>query len=147
MNISIRKAAYTDIGEICEIESAGSALWDMRQITEELRLDFSNPTVLESDGHIIGYCVFWNVADELQLNNFGIRPEYRRRGLGTLMLNHIMTRYDAEKPRPGKIILEVSSENLPAISFYKKNGFIETGRRKKYYKKSDAILMEREIPS
>jgi ribosomal-protein-alanine N-acetyltransferase len=147
MNISIRKAAYTDIDKINEIESAGTALWNREQFTAELRLDFSNLMVLESDGNINGYCVFWNVAEELQLNNFGIRPGYRRRGLGTLMLNHIMALHDAKKPRPRKIILEVSSENHPAIGFYKKNGFIETGRRNKYYKQGDAILMEKEIPS
>ena len=40
------------------------------------------------------------------------------------------------------MFLEVNEHNAPAINFYKKLGFIETNKRKKYYKDgADAIIM------
>jgi ribosomal protein S18 acetylase RimI-like enzyme len=41
-----------------------------------------------------------------------------------------------------KAVLEVDTENVAAISFYKKVGFTTQGIRKKYYEgKKDAYLM------
>src|SRR3990172_6915896 len=140
MNITIRKAVYSDIDKICDIESGGNALRNRQQFIEELKLNFATLVVIENGEDILGYAVFWRVADEIQLNNIGIKPECRRQGLGTLLLTHIMNNSYSPDFRPGKIILEVSSSNIPAVQFYKKNGFIEAGRRKNYYKNSDAIL-------
>ena len=141
MNPVIRKAAAEDIDAIYRIELEGQARWSRNQFAEELNLRFSNIPVLETNGVVIGFAVVWSVADEIQLNNIGIQKEHRRRGLGTLMLNHIISYHRAVPPR--KIYLEVSVENGPARSFYAKIGFIEIGWRKNYYDSVDAILMER----
>jgi [ribosomal protein S18]-alanine N-acetyltransferase len=144
MNPAIRKATIEDIDAIYRIELEGQSRWSRSQFADELKLNFSNINVMENGGLIIGFAVVWNVADEIQLNNIGVKKEYRRNGLGTLMLDHIIacTRY-AGPPR--KIYLEVSVNNASALSFYRKNGFIEMGRRKNYYDSVDAILMEREL--
>jgi ribosomal-protein-alanine acetyltransferase len=143
MNPVIRKATTEDIDAIYRIELEGQARWSRTQFADELKLRFSNFPVMEMSGVIIGFAVVWNVADEMQLNNIGIKKEDRRRGLGTLMLNHIISYPRAVESR--KIYLEVSVDNGAARSFYKKNGFIEIGRRKNYYDSVDAILMEREL--
>jgi len=143
MNPVIRKATTEDIDAIYRIELEGQARWSRSQFADELKLRFSNFPVMESGGVIIGFAVVWNVADEIQLNNIGIKKEHRHRGLGTVMLNHIISYPHAVPPR--KIYLEVSVNNAPARSFYRKNGFIETGRRTNYYDSIDAILMEREL--
>ena len=146
MMTKIRKATHADIEKICEIEISGAAYWNKQQFMAELKLDFGNFIVLEANLEVIGYAVSWYVTDEIQLNNLVIKPEYRRKGMGTILLEHILTDSYTREPLPRSIILEVSNENRAAIQFYKKNGFIETGRRKNYYKHSDAILMIKEIP-
>jgi ribosomal-protein-alanine N-acetyltransferase len=143
MNPVIRKATTEDINAIYRIELEGQARWSRNQFADELELRFSNFPVMERDGAIIGFAVAWNVADEIQLNNIGIKKENRRRGLGTVMLNHIIASPRAVPPK--KIYLEVGVDNGPALSFYRKSGFIEAGRRKNYYDSIDAILMEREL--
>ncbi len=143
MNPVIRKATPEDIDAVYGIETEGQARWSRNQFAEELKLTFSNFPVMEMSGAIIGFAVVWHVADEIQLNNIGIKKEHRRRGLGTVMMNHIISYPRAVPPR--KIYLEVSVDNGPALSFYRKNGFIEIGRRKNYYDSVDAILMEREL--
>jgi len=146
MMTKIRKATHADIEKICEIERSGAAHWNKQQFMAELKLDFAHFIVLEAKLEVIGYAVSWYVTDEIQLNNLVIKPEYRRKGMGTILLEHILTDSYTREPLPRSIILEVSNENRAAIQFYKKNGFIETGRRKNYYKHSDAILMIKEIP-
>ena len=42
-----------------------------------------------------------------------------------------------------EVILEVRASNLPALALYRQLGFVETGRRPRYYQapEEDAILM------
>ena len=41
------------------------------------------------------------------------------------------------------VSLEVRESNLPAITLYRKMGFVEMGKRKRYYENGeDALMME-----
>lgn len=127
-----------DLDAIVRIEEAGRGRWTRDQFAEELNLSFSEVHVLEIDGQIAGFAVAWRVAGDIQINNIAIRPDLRRQGLGTTLLMH------AARGRGGKVFLEVDETNTAAIRFYEKNGFRATGRRRRYYGDSDAILMERD---
>jgi [ribosomal protein S18]-alanine N-acetyltransferase len=144
MNPAIRKATSGDLDAMHLIESQGRARWTRRQFEDELRLAFSDVWVIDDAGAIIGFAVTWTVADEIQLNNIGIREDSRRRGLATMLLDQIV---DAafRGGRVRKVFLEVSEKNEAARLFYQASGFVESGRRKRYYDGIDAILMEREL--
>lgn len=145
MSILIRKATQEDLDAVVAIENEGLKLWDRNQFLAELRLGFSDFIVLEEPGTIAGFAVSWNVSDEIQLNNIGVRADRRNRGLGTALLERIMA--PPARPVPArKIVLEVNSANPAAVCFYEKNGFTATGLRKKFYKDGDAILMEKKLP-
>ncbi len=142
MNLTIRKAAKADIEAVYAIELESHARWNRRQFADELDLNFSRFYVVEEGGDIVGFAVAWIVSDEIQLNNIGIRKDCRLRGLGSQLLERIIS--DARgSHEPLKIFLEVSSQNTIAQMFYRKTGFAETGHRKNYYDDVDAILMER----
>ncbi len=141
MPANVRKATEADIDKICQIEAEGTGLWNRQQFAAELSFEFGSFLVLETDGGIIGFVVSWYVADEIQVNNIGIIPEYRRKGMGTMLLDRLVADSCLRKPRPDKIVLEVSSANCAALEFYRQYGFSETGRRKNYYRRSDAVLM------
>ncbi|HOJ47327.1 MAG TPA: GNAT family N-acetyltransferase, partial [Bacillota bacterium] len=64
---------------------------------------------------------------------------FRRQGFGTLLLDRLIQ--EGIKKGARFFTLEVSSENQAAIRLYERFGFRETGRRKNYYKNSDAVLM------
>lgn len=144
MNSTIRKATEADLDAVYAIEQDGHARWNRRQFADELGLAFSRFYVMEDDGDIIGFAVAWVVADEIQLNDIGIRRDRRRRGLATQLLDRIIGDM-RNTHRPVKIVLEVSEYNDAARLFYGKNGFVETGRRACYYDSIDAILMERAL--
>jgi [ribosomal protein S18]-alanine N-acetyltransferase len=142
MNPTIRRANGSDIEAIYAIELEGHARWNRRQFSDELGLSFSRVYIIEDGGDVIGFAVAWIVADEIQLNNIGIRKDHRLRGLGTRLLEYIISSA-GKTHKPVKIFLEVSSLNTVAQAFYRKNGFVEIGRRSNYYDNVDAILMER----
>jgi ribosomal-protein-alanine N-acetyltransferase len=104
---------------------------------DELRLPF----VLEIDGELRGYLMGWLVVDQLHILNFAIDPDFQRRGLAARLLREAAERGVALGME--EFTLEVRQSNIPALGFYKKHGFRETGVRRGYYVDNgeDAIIM------
>ena len=77
-----------------------------------------------------------------------VREGYRHQKLGSTLLSFCIN--NCKKYNFQKIILHVSSTNLPAFSLYKKLGFIVESFHEKYYhdenpKDNDAYLMTKNI--
>lgn len=90
-----------------------------------------------------GFIVWRTVCDEVEIITIGVHPAARGDGIATAMLG--LMEHEIKKAGVKKIFLEVSAENAPAIALYKKCGFIQNGRRPKYYDGIDAILMKKGI--
>lgn len=89
---------------------------------------------------VIGFAGFWLVVDEAHINTIAVHPTWRRQGIGERLLTAILERAHAVKAVSAT--LEVRVSNLPAQKMYAKFGFIEVGRRKRYYRDGeDALLM------
>jgi len=144
ISVTIRPCEEDDLGAVYAIELDSSASpWSFRSLSVALGYPFSRMHVAEFRGEIVGFSVSWNIIDEIQLNNIAVKAPYRRRGVATALLNHLM--YAREGTRPLRVLLEVRGKNTGARNFYRSLGFTETGERKNYYGDDDAILMEREI--
>lgn len=90
---------------------------------------------------IIGYCFNYYVFEEMFITNICIHPDFRNRGFGFVLLNHIIKK--AADIDVKIIHLEVRYNNANAIRLYKSVGFSENCVRKNYYSNGDdAILME-----
>ena len=90
-----------------------------------------------------GFIVWRTVADESEIITIGVHPAARGAGIATAMLG--LMEHEIKKADVKNIFLEVSAENAPAIALYKKCGFIQNGRRPKYYDGVDAVLMKKGI--
>ena len=90
-----------------------------------------------------GFIVWRTVIDEAEIITIGVHPDARGSGIAIAMLD--IMENEAKKSGAKKIFLEVSAENAPAISLYKKCGFVQNGMRPRYYDGIDAILMAKEI--
>ena len=90
-----------------------------------------------------GFIVWRTIADESEIITIGVHPAARGAGIATAMLT--LMEHETKKAGAKTIFLEVSAENAPAIALYKKCGFIQNGRRPKYYDGVDAILMVKNI--
>jgi ribosomal-protein-alanine N-acetyltransferase len=94
--------------------------------------------------YIIGFSGIWLMADEAHITNIAVAVEYRRRGIGELLL--IATVDMARELKAVTMTLEVRISNIPAQNLYGKYGFIKTGVRRGYYldNKEDAVIMSTE---
>lgn len=79
---------------------------------------------IEENDRIIGFaiCRFLKTKNLLSIDKIGVHPEYRGKKIGTHILNEIKNEYDILR-------IDVVSENINAINFYKKNGFVEVGNK------------------
>jgi ribosomal-protein-alanine N-acetyltransferase len=94
--------------------------------------------------HVVGFCSFWRVLDELHINNHAVVPEFRRMGVATALLGRITE--EAARFGIRRTKLEVRKSNAPARQLYAKFGFVVAGSRSKYYTNpvEDALVLWRE---
>ncbi len=99
--------------------------------------------LLNSDGHLYGYCITSIGAGESHLLNLCINPEYQGKGLGGAFLDWVIL--EVQKHKAEVMFLEVRPSNLSAIGLYESRGFNQIGLRPEYYRagglREDAIVM------
>lgn len=101
----------------------------------------SPPTEVSFGGEIVGFVGLWLVLDEGHITTIGVAQRYRGRGLGELLLSHIMT--EASELGARRVTLEVRVTNDVAQALYRKYGFTVEGVRRRYYSDNneDAYIM------
>lgn len=108
----------------------------------ELLLSEAAVGVVSLDGDCaVAYGGMLWAPEEGQITNIAVLGEYRGRGLGDAVLTALIS--EARARSCTMLSLEVRESNLAAISLYKKHGFSEAGRRKRFYKAptEDALVM------
>ncbi|MBN2438540.1 MAG: ribosomal protein S18-alanine N-acetyltransferase [Deltaproteobacteria bacterium] len=90
---------------------------------------------------VVGYVIFWRVADEIHLHNIAVRRELRKRGIASRLLSKVIRDCRTEGAR--FVTLEVRSSNLPAQKLYESFGLSLRGVRRGYYTDTgeDALIM------
>ena len=93
------------------------------------------------------YAVVTQIAGEAELLTFAVEPELRGRGLGQILLQHMLDM--VEQGGCDRMFLEVRESNEPAIAVYEKLGFCQVGVRPNYYPtkggREDALLYCQEL--
>ena len=156
--MTIREMNFDDIAEIAEIEKQYSETpWDANGLLTYLlrddtiflvadSLDFvpaegEAPEDYYDTPHLLGYAGLLMVPYEADILNITVRPEARRQGIATKLLERLGTL--AEPKGVTVIHLEVRESNTPARTLYGKLGFTVDGIRKNYYERprENAVLM------
>lgn len=90
---------------------------------------------------IIGYGGLWMIAGEAHISTIAVTPAWRGRGLGELLLWSMLKR--AQAMNAFEATLEVRVSNQVAQNLYRKYGFEQVGRRRRYYQDNgeDALIM------
>lgn len=135
-----------DIDRVLKIEQASfSQPYSRELFEEELLLDLAHPCVMKASEILVGFMDYWVVRDEAHLITLAIDPSYRRLGLASQFIQHLLQ--DTQQKKVKKIYLDVRKSNEAAIALYEKFGFQRISLRKKYYSDNDedAIVMERKF--
>jgi len=148
VNFSIDRMTEHDLVEVCAIEEMSElSAWGWDAYYNEMRSHLDTIMLVarldstQSEYQLAGFIVARLIADELHVNNVAVRPQFRGRGLGSMLLQ---TTLQQGRLRNAKIAqLEVRANNTAAQSLYQRCGFEVVGRRKNYYRAptEDALLM------
>lgn len=118
--------------------------WSEASISGELDNPLSLWLVAVEQGAVVGYIGSQTVLDEADVMNVAVDPAMRRRGVGKALLRELETRLRTESVCA--LSLEVRPSNLAARALYAREGFVEAGRRPKYYvnPREDALILRKE---
>jgi ribosomal-protein-alanine N-acetyltransferase len=143
MNLTIRKMTLDDIPAVVELDQRSFSLpWPERSFRFEIT---ENPAshcwVAEAEGKVVGMIVVWLIVDEAHVATIATHPDFRRQGIGKNLLGYALRDLIGKGARSS--FLEVRESNVAAQDMYRKFGYKESGRRRRYYKDNDedAILM------
>ena len=142
----IRQMRQEDVPAIAELEKlCFSDPWSQNSIASELDNRLSYWLVAEDNDRIIGYVGSQSVLDGADMMNLAVAPDCRRQGVGESLVKAL-----ADYLRNNRIVallLEVRVSNAPAIGLYEKLGFVQVGRRPRYYTnpREDALILRKEL--
>ena len=144
---SLRPMKEKDLNVVMYLENTCFvAPWGLKDIKYELNDNpVSNLWVIESPSTgIVGFVDYWITFDSATICQICVNPVYRRNGLGTLMIEELVS--DCKANRVRTVTLEVRENNEAAIKLYEKNGFKKTVVKEAYYTNGDnAVYMIKEL--
>jgi [ribosomal protein S18]-alanine N-acetyltransferase len=144
--LTIRPIESRDIEAILAIQGTSPevAQWTARDYARIVAGEMAG-WVAEEKAGVAGFLAARRVGSDLEILNFAVHVNARRRHVGTSLLRAALAwgkTFQAEKA-----FLEVRASNEAALSFYERHGFQTTGRRPRYYTApiEDALLLTAEI--
>jgi ribosomal-protein-alanine N-acetyltransferase len=92
-------------------------------------------------GAVKGFLVAGLLPLRAELETIAVEAEGQRRGVGGLLFAALVQELETEQVT--EVILEVRASNHAALGFYRALGFVEAGRRPRYYADpvEDAVLL------
>ena len=145
---SVAPMTEHDLLEVVEIEeTTGLSQWGWDAYRAELARPEAVMLVARrsradvSGRRLDGYIAARISADELHINNIGVRPDFQRQGVGRALLCAAL---DIASARGARLaVLEVRAGNTAARAMYERVGFKVVGERRSYYRQpvEDALVM------
>ena len=127
---AIKDNLYTDFDDF----------WSYNIFKSELENENSRYIIAILNNEIIGFAGIWQVIDEAHITNIVVRKDFRKLGIGSLLLEKLIS-ICKNLESINSITLEVDESNIPAQKIYEKFNFKVLGKRKNYYKDKAAIIM------
>lgn len=129
--ITITDASKSQLNQILKTENACfDKPWSQKSLEQEFEHQDSFIKTAYNKSRICGFIVYRLFLGEIQIFKICCLKEYQNQGIATRLLN---SAFNTCKQKAELAVLEVSSSNDKALSFYKKHGFIISGKRTNYY--------------
>ena len=119
--------------------------WSEASVAAECENPLSLWLVAELDGKVAGYIGSQSVPPEADVLNLAVDPDCRRQGLGRKLLCTLTELLHSRGIEA--LFLEVRPTNQAALALYSDLGFVQVGRRPKYYvnQTEDALILRKEL--
>jgi ribosomal-protein-alanine N-acetyltransferase len=142
--VQIRRATAVDIPALLSLEQLAltAAHWPEAQYEAALSAETPARTVLiaEDESGMVGFIVGKAAGGELEIENLAVAGSAQRKGVGISLVKELLNR--ARREGIQTVFLEVRESNVAARSLYEKQSFVDSGRRRRYYRdpEEDAII-------
>jgi ribosomal-protein-alanine N-acetyltransferase len=143
--VVIRPLKLNDLNDVEQIERRSYPTpWSRSMFAGELDKPSSICLGAFVEERLAGYMIISRYVDAWHVMNIAVDPDFRRRGIATLLLERLFEVTD-DGVRRG-YTLEVRVSNADAIRLYEKMGFRSRGVRRGYYtdNREDALIMWRD---
>jgi ribosomal-protein-alanine N-acetyltransferase len=147
--MTTRGATLDDLDAIMALEHASfpTDAWSAAMMREELASPHGWYVVVEEAGRVIGYAGLRAVrgARDADVQTITISEAARGLGRGRALLGALLD--EAGRRGVHDVFLEVRADNPVAQTLYASEGFVEVGRRPRYYQPDDvdAIVMQLDL--
>lgn len=135
-----------DVADAAQLEIlCFSDPWSENAFKSELENPLTVYLAAKDNGKCIGYCGYWSVVGEGDITNVAVSPEYRKKGIGSMLIEKMIECAVGEKL--SLLTLEVRSSNIAAQRLYTKFGFEKVGERVDYYQnpRENAWIMTKNL--
>lgn len=141
--VALDRLTPADIPTLVELEKTlfpGDDPWTAEMFAGELAAGYHYVVHRDHDGMVDGYAGLALLGDEAEVHTIGVRPAAQGRGIGRALLRDLLAHAGIRR-----VVLEVRTDNPPAIGLYRSEGFVVVGIRRRYYRPSgaDAYTMAR----
>ena len=152
MGISLRAVAPGDFPALFALDQACFApgiSWSRAELQYFLKYPGNVGVVAENEkGRIAGFAIAGRQLRKGavlgRLITIDVDAEFRRRGVGSLLLREVESRL--REIGASVLLLEVAVDNAAAQRFYSRHGFTSTGKIRGYYLgRIDAVVMEKAL--
>ncbi len=142
----IVKMNESHVAQIAALErECFSDPWSEASIASELQSEWSLWLVDEEDGQVVAYVGSQSAPPDADVMNVAVAPSHRRQGRGEALMLALMDALRALNRE--SLSLEVRQSNTPALALYERLGFVQVGKRPKYYHNpvEDALILRKEL--
>ena len=140
--VDVRPMRWPDIEAVHRLEAELFTVdpWSIEQFWSELAQPTRAYAVAVDGERVIGYAGAFLLAPDSDVQTIAVSPRDQGRGVGAILLAWLIDRATAQGCR--QMLLEVRSDNAPAIAMYERFGFERISVRRDYYEHGiDAVIM------
>jgi len=144
-----RRATLADLGTIMALERASfpTDAWSEASMRAELESPHNVYLVLEEAGRVLGYAGLRAPAGarDGDVQTIAVSQASRARGRGRMLLTALLE--EARARGIHEMFLDVREDNPVARALYASEGFVDIGRRPRYYQPDDvdAVVMRLDL--
>lgn len=142
LRVHIRWMIRRDMPEVLHIEQESYDYpWCEEDFLRCLRQRNCIGMVAELGEKVVGFMIYELHKSKLHILNFAVHPEYRRQGIGTQMIQKLISKLSSH--RRTRITLEIRETNLGSQIFFRQGGFRAVRVMREHYEDTgeDAYLM------
>ena len=145
--VRFREYAPRDFARICALDQLCFPS-EIAYTPEEIAAALSQPRTLcivsEQSGEVIGFILLQYRRSAGHIITIDLHPDVRRRGIGGRLMDLAEQRLVDCNVR--RVVLEVATDNEPAMAFYRGRGYAILRLLPHYYRdETDAYLMEKAL--